>query len=315
MPPENVHFRCTRCGRRGKAPAAAAGKSGRCGYCSTPMTVPDTVASPRPAAPPASSPPEGEWRADAPSPRRQQTRSRSRPSRAWEPAVGAILPPGERRPRRSPRAVAAIRFAERSAAAFSGGLMAGVVLLLIARAYLPESSSGGAPLARGEMAVSPDPDPPPVEWATAPGEAQTLGHATVEVTDVSVGRAKLKVIAFGGDQERETDEQYLIVRVRVSTASPARKVDYRSWGDVFGSAEARDDAGNEYDRGAFGFGATPVGRTVSGTAVREKPVEDVLFFDRPVDTARRIDLTLPGSGVRQPGSFHFRIERAAWENR
>ncbi|MEO2091271.1 MAG: hypothetical protein ABGY75_17560, partial [Gemmataceae bacterium] len=76
-----------------------------------------------------------------------------------------------------------------------------------------------------------------------------------------------------------------------------------------------DDAGNEYDRGAFGFGATPVGRTVSGTAVREKPVEDVLFFDRPVDTARRIDLTLPGSGVRQSGSFHFRFERAAWEIR
>jgi hypothetical protein len=70
----------------------------------------------------------------------------------------------------------------------------------------------------------------------------------------------------------------------------------------------RDEFGNLYRITHFGPFAQVSGQARPGVAIEPSAsLIDVLVFERPIDAARKLSLTLPGTGIGQPGSFRFTL--------
>jgi hypothetical protein len=81
-------------------------------------------------------------------------------------------------------------------------------------------------------------------------------------------------------------------------------------------ATLRDNFGNGYRRIDFGLTAYPVGSVERSESIYyNKPITDVLVFERPIDTFEYLELELPAQNFGSQGLLRFRIPKNMVQNK
>jgi hypothetical protein len=148
-----------------------------------------------------------------------------------------------------------------------------------------------------------EPDEP---WVTVPN----IAH----IGDVAVGVAPgIDFVPYeGASGDGTSTDPYLIAFVQVFNANSKRLVHFRTWRGRADSlirdfATLTDNNGNIYRHISFGVFSHPAGTHVSGSIYPGEPATDLLVFERPLKSAKYLNLELPASNVGEQGVFRFRI--------
>lgn len=160
------------------------------------------------------------------------------------------------------------------------------------------------PIAPPEPAKPPEP-----RWIAADSAAE-LGDMRVQVNSVQVGKVSLKG-PFGVATHSEDD--LVLITLNLTNINSKKKLEYDSWsghtisaGDDIGIL--KDNLGNSYKRMHFGFATMP-----NDAIERETPVYpdasilDAIVFERPLESAEYLELTLPAKNYGGEGVILFRI--------
>lgn len=135
---------------------------------------------------------------------------------------------------------------------------------------------------------------------------------TVQVLSVSVGRVNL-VSRYGKNEVKPHDEDTLLVKIRVGTDSPNKKVNYVPWSG-FADASYKDNFNNSYRKQQF-TGNDIEGAAAYGVITRGKHIEDLVVFEKPLETTTQVKLKLKGEYLGLKSDYHFKIDRSAWVKR
>jgi hypothetical protein len=144
-------------------------------------------------------------------------------------------------------------------------------------------------------------------------EPLALGDVTLRITDVRIG--KVPLTRTFGTQDSESAEELLTIRVEITNTSTGKKLDYLGWMASFASASGitaklTDENENDYRMSYFPASTSVKGAKTSESIYPGKTHEDAIVFERPVDSAQRLMLTLSGKGLGQDGEFRFEIPRS-----
>ena len=123
-------------------------------------------------------------------------------------------------------------------------------------------------------------------------EAVALGAVRALVESVLLGPPRLE--RAPGRFARPSNS-YLVVRLGLRSSDDAKRVEYNGWSN-FQSVSLSDELGNKYPQKRF-RGASVVGQVDRAGLYSDKPLTDVLVFERPVPRARRLRLELPGIAI------------------
>jgi hypothetical protein len=107
---------------------------------------------------------------------------------------------------------------------------------------------------------------------------------------------------------------YLILALRIKNISETKKLRYRSWGGLDAPAAVlKDSFGNTYARFPSTRELAVKGHLASARIDPGESVVDVLVFERPIDRADAVFLTLPMTAFEgeAEGEIIFRIPRGA----
>lgn len=134
------------------------------------------------------------------------------------------------------------------------------------------------------------------------GEPFRIGSHQITVTSASLGRARLRT---SSGTEYDYPEIDLVLKIKVENLSTTKKLDYHRWRLSFlGDTQATDEHGNVYRmqyhddiRGGNGFATMHPG---------DSPVEDIIFFQRPVTVAAKVIVRLAARGD-ETGQYLFEI--------
>jgi formylglycine-generating enzyme required for sulfatase activity len=139
-------------------------------------------------------------------------------------------------------------------------------------------------------------------WAAVP-KAAVLEHVKVSITDAAIGKVPF---VEGGASEGDLCIIHILVE---NTSTDSRFLYYQTWSTGLPQQELatlKDEVGHDYKRMYFGM-FRPKGRTTVGTVYPGKPLEDVLIFEAPSESAKTLVLELPGDNIRLEGTLRFRI--------
>lgn len=162
----------------------------------------------------------------------------------------------------------------------------------------------GAPGPQSAPRVSAPPSPGDLDWLNATqGQAFERSSIRIELTKHGVGRVPLKSMGQVG----ESEDEHLMVVVKVTNRDAARLVDFRGWSSAGQSPALVDDLGNQYRPVRFGLTTEVLGQTASVSLYADKPVEDLLVFQRPVGPAVALFLRLPLSDAMGGGEARFKF--------
>lgn len=149
------------------------------------------------------------------------------------------------------------------------------------------------------------------KWTIAPAPI-TLGRVTLNVTEAKIG--KVPYIGPLTDTVSFSNEDYLLIRIRIKNNDPNRKIDYRSWANNLASlagieAKLSDEFGNKYK-----YVRNPAAFKIQDTEGDEsiypqKEIRDAVVFETPVPNATKFFLTLSAKGCEETGEFLFEIPR------
>lgn len=162
------------------------------------------------------------------------------------------------------------------------------------------------PTPAAKIEPQPQPQPPPVEKvAVATKDSVTLGNLQASVTDIRIGRPRIKSI-FSGEREFVSKESRLIVYFELRNLSDVKQVNHLGWSRTFldDRAKLTDEHGNSY----FHIGSDD--ETVDGIKVMHSVIRpsttarDLAMFQTPVDKATDFRLSLPGP---DGGTFRFQF--------
>jgi hypothetical protein len=136
---------------------------------------------------------------------------------------------------------------------------------------------------------------------------------SVEVEVVSAKVAKVAVKSFNGT--RKTDDEWLIIRIRVANKSDTKKIEYDGWGRRSGfdegpQATVIDNYKNSFRK--FVTSDDVEGQKGFESIYPGKIIEDILVFQKPIDKCRFVTLSLPGRHVDEKGVFAFDISAEEW---
>jgi phage FluMu protein Com len=282
-----IDVQCGKCGSVLKAPDSAAGRRAKCPKCATSMVVP-TAAEPNNEFAQLGQP-VSSIRGD-PSPASNTTQ------RPW----AAFLP--------------------MLVASFLGSLCAVLIIWAATYAYAVYSWAKAAEAIRAKLnsGLNPPGVFPSIEQGggkavrrlMAPAESAVIREVAVQVTSASLTKVKTRATTSLA-RDGETTDEHLVIRVRISTESDKRKVDYYTWRGN-DRAHLIDDNGNRYSAVAFGYSAKPADGVMYESATKGKAVEDVLVFEKPLPTTNYVDLELSGANVGGDGEIHFRLPKEMW---
>jgi len=155
------------------------------------------------------------------------------------------------------------------------------------------------------------------DWADASRSAIQHGDLQVEVTRVYMGKIPIKAL---GDLTYSKDD-LLAIHLKLSNMNPTKKLDYSTWSGKIISltrdfATLRDNFGNGYRRIDFGLTAYPEGSVERSESIYyNKPITDVLVFERPIDTFEYLELELPAQNFGSQGLLRFRIPKNMVQNK
>lgn len=145
-------------------------------------------------------------------------------------------------------------------------------------------------------------------WLDASKDSAKAGAVNVRVVSVQIGKPRLKS-ATG--QSKLPKEDLLIVTLELTNTDPAKKVVHSGWAGRAAAAHEVslvDNHGNPYKSKSF-TGAMIDGQQSDTSLYADEPVLDVLVFERPVDAAKHLRLTLPASAVDHEGMLRFEIPK------
>ncbi len=137
------------------------------------------------------------------------------------------------------------------------------------------------------------------------GSLVPRGAVSIAVRSVAVG--KVEILDIIGRPTTSVDD-YLLVAVRLETFDKTKKFEYESWRQA-GTAKLIDNFGTRYKLISFGFGDTMVGATTRATLYADKPINDIIVFQKPVPAAKHLTLELSCSNFEGKGAILFRIPR------
>jgi DNA-directed RNA polymerase subunit RPC12/RpoP len=156
------------------------------------------------------------------------------------------------------------------------------------------------------------PDNPTIVWHPS-SQPLTIGEVTLQITELSIGKVPLKHAIR--DQDSESKEELLAIRIRVTNNSKTKKLDYRGWMADFASiagitAKLTDENDNNYRMVNFSSAVTVKGAKPTESIYPEKFHDDAIVFELPVDGAQKLSLTLSGKGCGQDGEYRFEIPQS-----
>jgi hypothetical protein len=144
------------------------------------------------------------------------------------------------------------------------------------------------------------------------GQPALLGDVIVTVTGTAIERVRVR----SSDGESQSPEPLFLIRLEVRNKNQTRQIRYDAWANQtlgFLKPKLSDDAGNQYQERSFaparvvgqisGVAGTPIVESVSA----EKPATDILVFEPPSNTARKLRLELPAQNVGGEGMVAFGI--------
>ncbi len=187
----------------------------------------------------------------------------------------------------------------------TASLLAALVLTLAScRKKEEEPSRGGS-----ESASAP---------ASSTSDWSVVGDVAVRIDKVRVQKPTVEERAFGKKEplERDLDAQELMVWFTIENRTKTKKIEYHGW-DIAGigsrAPEAADEHGNKYQHVSHSSLMTSLkGRGKTGAInPGDPPISDVMCFQRPVDAATKLTLTLPSLLAGEKGRHVFEIPAAA----
>ena len=214
---------------------------------------------------------------------------------------------------------------------FAGVAVAVAVSLLGALAWWGArgSASSREPAAATQAASAPSasqpalPMPPPappvassgdaVQYFDALKETAAIGPVNVRIVSVQVG--KPRVVRRTG-RVATPGEDYLIVTLELLNKDAAKNITYAGWGGGIhgtGGTNLVDSFNNPYLVKLFSGGIVE-GQHRDVSLFGGEPLRDVLVFERPVDAADYLRLSLPGAALGQEGAVRFKIPRRMFDD-
>lgn len=143
-------------------------------------------------------------------------------------------------------------------------------------------------------------------------QPKQIGDAEVRVISAHIDIAPTRTIAemradksgtFAYSLKRlQSEQEYLVLRVRVRNSSQTQELEYTSWGGdraaIFnGTATLRDDLGNRYER-VNAPKNDPYAEHIEAEFIIPKgEIVDVVVFEKPQSSASKVTLELPGKSV------------------
>lgn len=135
----------------------------------------------------------------------------------------------------------------------------------------------------------------PTDSLVADELSASSGDIEVRLKGTSIDIVPLHDFSGNGKSEHKL----LMVRIQIGNKSTTKKLTYTSWSSIaFGDrATLRDEFDNHY--AAVNFGITKVvGQAEQRNSIYpQKSIDDLLVFEVPTDSSRRLKLTLPGSAL------------------
>jgi hypothetical protein len=165
------------------------------------------------------------------------------------------------------------------------------------------------------------PSQPPVPSWAPPTKAVRQADLEVRIVKATIGRVPLKDAFSAPDEHRGkpwfcdsvSDDKLLMVKLKLVNVNPGKKMEYHSWTGRVDSFDRntptlKDNYGNSYRLAKFNLGNIPVGAVERIESLYpNKPQDDVVVFEAPLDTATHLDLELPATNYGGEGMIRFRI--------
>jgi hypothetical protein len=154
----------------------------------------------------------------------------------------------------------------------------------------------------------------PVEDSSEVGIGQPAVVGDVAVTVVGTGVDHVRLRSHAGDSQ--SPDAFLVVRLEIRNKNLRRKLEYQSFAhQLLGYLKPKlsDDAGKQYQEAFFPQAkiadqvSGAVGQPIIEDLYADKPLNDVLVFERPADSAKLLHLELPARNVGGEGNLHFRF--------
>ena len=140
-------------------------------------------------------------------------------------------------------------------------------------------------------------------WREA-GIESSAGDAVVKVMQVEVGPIQYRTLE---GIQFQSAEKFLKVKISIQNRSKVKKYSYLSVGLYDGAEDLlHDEYGNEYPIYSTGT-VSIVGQLNYSDLYPGQSVEDLMVFARPVSSATRLKMRLPGSGVTGGEPLYFQF--------
>jgi len=143
------------------------------------------------------------------------------------------------------------------------------------------------------------------------GEWRQVGDIRMRIDGATIGKPRVKPLF--GRTEYVADKDYLLIHFTVENLSKSKKLEYGRPRNGFGSHAAKltDEHDNDYRTGPYEDDEVN-GHTGRATIYPgDPPVQDVLCFQRPVDAATELRLTVAPYWLPGNEPFRFRIPASA----
>ncbi|MBN2474468.1 MAG: DUF4339 domain-containing protein [Pirellulales bacterium] len=149
--------------------------------------------------------------------------------------------------------------------------------------------------------------PAGIQWIDASESAIQRGDVKISILSAGKGRPPMTA----GLRGPGVSEECLLLRVELQNLGDTRKLDYQGWGTngpLMRRIRLTDDLGNRYHAKNFGRAAVD-GQVGPAPVYPDESIQDLLVFERPVDTAEYLHLELPAAAFGEPGSLCFEIPK------
>jgi hypothetical protein len=136
--------------------------------------------------------------------------------------------------------------------------------------------------------------------------------AVFQGIEVKIKSVNIDYVTGVDIREFTSNEKHLKIVLYISNLNQNKKIDYDGWGRNRlgvgkGTPSLTDNFGNMYKLVNFGLGSRIVGQIKSEALYPNKPISDLIVFEKPLDTLEYLVLDLPAGnlGLREEYNLRF----------
>lgn len=149
-----------------------------------------------------------------------------------------------------------------------------------------------------------------IEWQSALNDI-IHEKVKIDITSCVIGKVPLKGL-FGDNKISKNN--LLMIKLSVTNLNKNNKLNYTSWsGGDFSLSEdtatLRDNFNNIYRPVNFGYSTNIVGRTDDVSIYPNQSIQDILVFEKPIDTIQKLKLKLPADNINGHNKIYIEIPR------